>query len=454
MSERYQRLFLLPQNLYVSAAPVIISAGALLKDIQTGKILAQIKLQNINKKRIKALTVKIKPLDTIGNPLGEEVEYQYLDLTAERDAFFGQKVPIPLPDDATRAFSIIVSEVIFADNSIWTSTPEAWRQLSTPVSLEQALENLELANQYRIQYGKDCKYLLKSEKDLWYCPCGALNHTEETTCHSCKKDFSVLSSLDLDFLKNESDKRLTAEQEKAAKQKIEEEKQRELMNIQFKKGVKIAIPILIVAGVVTFVGIQKQKEAHKYEDAYVQATQLLESKKYSEAAETFKMLSNINYDDSSDKALCAEFANQLEISLLGTSSDKLPEDISCIQSAIDLYEDFAPYCGEYRCIENPNYTLHSDFQLTYNNNIRWIPEISAESQMKIPGSNYIFYADPKILNDHSGQFENAGITQTHKGYYASIEFKNGDIFYTLTEGGFKESSVAKTLETRHYKKIK
>ena len=45
MEERYTRLFSLPENLYSAGAPVMIAAGALLKDNQTGKVLAQLKAE-------------------------------------------------------------------------------------------------------------------------------------------------------------------------------------------------------------------------------------------------------------------------------------------------------------------------------------------------------------------------------------------------------------------------
>ena len=93
MGERYARLFSLPENLYAAGAPVVIAAGALLKDNQTGKVLAQLKIQNIGDKSVKAATVRIVPLDTVGKPLGETVNYQYLDLNAARDTDFGQKGP-------------------------------------------------------------------------------------------------------------------------------------------------------------------------------------------------------------------------------------------------------------------------------------------------------------------------------------------------------------------------
>ena len=40
MSERYSKLYVLPENLYAEGSPVIIAAGALLKDNQTGRVVA------------------------------------------------------------------------------------------------------------------------------------------------------------------------------------------------------------------------------------------------------------------------------------------------------------------------------------------------------------------------------------------------------------------------------
>ena len=45
MSERYAKLSHLPENLYMEGSPVIIAAGALLKDNQTGRVIAQLKLR-------------------------------------------------------------------------------------------------------------------------------------------------------------------------------------------------------------------------------------------------------------------------------------------------------------------------------------------------------------------------------------------------------------------------
>lgn len=77
MSERYSKLFTLPPNLYSEGAPVVIAAGALLKDNETGKVLAQLKIQNISDKPIKAVTVKLAPgpISDFGGALVSVVVY-------------------------------------------------------------------------------------------------------------------------------------------------------------------------------------------------------------------------------------------------------------------------------------------------------------------------------------------------------------------------------------------
>lgn len=129
MSERYLKLFSLEENLYIPGSPVLIAASALLKDMQTGRILGQLKLQSISNQEIKAATVELLPLDTTGNPLGDAVSHQYLDLTISRDDYWGSNEAILFPDASTRAYIVKVKEVIFLDNSIWSAPSVDWKAL-------------------------------------------------------------------------------------------------------------------------------------------------------------------------------------------------------------------------------------------------------------------------------------------------------------------------------------
>lgn len=108
MAERYSRLFTLPTNLYSEGSPVLIEAGALLRDNVTGGVLAQLKIKSLSSKVIKAMTVGIIPCDIAGRRLSDAVMHQYLDMNFGRDSEFGQKNAIALPDPATRSFKVYV----------------------------------------------------------------------------------------------------------------------------------------------------------------------------------------------------------------------------------------------------------------------------------------------------------------------------------------------------------
>lgn len=386
MSERYTRLFSLPENLYSVGAPVVIAAGALLKDNQTGKVLAQLKIQNISDKAVKAATVSIAPMDTVGKPLGEAVSYQYLDLNAGRDAEFGQKSPVALPDAATRAFSASVSEVIFVDNTVWTASETVWEPLSAPVSLEQAFDDKELVTQYRIKYGENCKCIFKREKDLWRCACGALNHENERLCHKCQKEAAVLAALDLDDLKASKDKRLEIAKQKAAEEKA-------VAEAKSKKNRKLAMiiaPIVvaaIVAGVLVSGSMQKSA-------AYDEAVALMEAGHYEEAITAFEALGN--YKDSVEMVGAAQ-NNIAEsqylhaLSLIDNGEYEQAKDEFLLLAA-ENYKDSADIAG----------TLNQELQVYHNlleGSPDWVDNYDATMEMAksaIANNKYINYDDEYV----------------------------------------------------------
>lgn len=243
MSERYSKLFALTGNLYTGGSPVMIAAGALLKDNLSGQILAQLKLCNINIKTIKAATVLVAPLDTAGKPLGEPIIHQYLDLHTGRDEDFGQKVPIVLPNPVTRSFAVSVTEVIFSDNSIWNDANAAWKPLRSPRPLDAMGD---LAKQFRTEYGSGCKNLLLEQQDLWYCVCCALNRREETCCHKCHRILSNLKAIDLDDLLERKEKRFAQEQMEAEQAISKYGKSREIAAIIF----VIVMALIIISALV------------------------------------------------------------------------------------------------------------------------------------------------------------------------------------------------------------
>ena len=289
MAERYSRVFSLAENLYTEGAPLLLAAGALLKDTQSGKLVAQLKLKAIGAKAIRAATVRLVPLDSADRPLGEALSYDYLDLNAERDAEFGAKNPIPLPQSSARAFTAAVTEVIFADKSTWTGPEAPWEPLAAAETPEHALKDAELAKQYRLRFGADTVRMPAAEKDLWFCACGAVNGQAEENCHRCGKARGELLALDPEELKAARDRRLAQERaaREAAEQKAAEERAvAQVKAKKTKKALAITLPILflLVAG---FFLATKVLIPNSH---YNKALALAEAGQYEEAIAAFEAL--------------------------------------------------------------------------------------------------------------------------------------------------------------------
>lgn len=193
MSERYTKVFSLEENLYSAETPVLISAGALTKDNQAGKVFAQLRLQNIDNKfrNIIALKVAITTFDPAGNILESSKEYQYLDLNVSRGSEFGAKQAISLNNPSARSFSVSVTEVVFSEGTPWTGTKQEWVTLGKQKTLEDSL-GTEMAEQYRRDTFSDAKYELFARHGVWMCACGALNIVGESTCCHCHNNEGVL----------------------------------------------------------------------------------------------------------------------------------------------------------------------------------------------------------------------------------------------------------------------
>lgn len=327
MSERYTRLFALEENLYSDGSPVVISAGALLKDNQTGAVLAQLKIRNIGGKTIKAAAVRITCFDTVGKPLEGTAEKEYLDLTAGRDEEFGQKSLVSLPDTSARSFSVAVTWVAFSDNTVWNASEEELSALPKQDSLSEVFGDEELVKQYRLKYGAGIKSFPRKYKDLWFCACGAFNHPDEEVCHVCGQKLAALLPFDAEALKAEKDKRLQKEaderrraEEQANAAAAEKAARAKKAAQKAKKIVAIVIPV--VCACVAFVFLltqviipkQKYNEAMRLIDAgeYDAAYEMLEKLGNTEAIAANKYNRAMEYIDAQDYETAWELLDGLE----------------------------------------------------------------------------------------------------------------------------------------------
>ena len=209
MSERYSRLFTLEPDLYSKGAPIVISAGALLKDNLTGNIVAQLKLTSIDPKTIIAVKVRISPYDSAKRPLDDPFDFDYLDLSVRRDMEFGKNTPIPLPNSTARIFKAKVIEVTFSNCTVWNDKESDWSSIPSP----QSIEDKNLLEQYRIRYGNMTKNLPLVHNGIWICSCGSINHLREQECHLCLNSLQKQLDCDMAELEADKEKRLAKEEE-------------------------------------------------------------------------------------------------------------------------------------------------------------------------------------------------------------------------------------------------
>ena len=328
MSERYSRVYTLPKLLHEPDAPVIIMAGALLRDNKDNCILAQLKIRNICPKIIKAVTVEILSEDTAGRPLNEKISYDYLDLYVQRDQEFGSQNAIRLNESSARSFDAIVREIVFSDRTVWTSKGVMWKQLPSTRTLQDYLVEASLIRQFRIHYGEKAEVKPTMADGIWQCTCGTWNLNEEAKCHNCNTSLEQLLACDLQELREERDARLEKEriereeferrqreekerreaEERAAREERERmaEKKREIRAKQKKKAlISIGIVLACISCIAFAIVLVKVIiPNNKYHSAMV----LYKSGKYDEAVSAFNALNG--YKDSAEKMIECEEAKK------------------------------------------------------------------------------------------------------------------------------------------------
>lgn len=341
MAERFSRLFLLDEETYASGSPVLIAAGALLKDSVTDSIVAQLKFQNLSNQSVIAVKIKLRAYDVAGNEIPGVDDYQYLDLNVRTGECWGADKAIILPEAGTRSFSVEQIGILFSGKSTWEIT-DFTDSISLPkgVSLERELTEPELVSQYRIAVNQCAKYVPTMYGQVWRCSCGAINRND--LCHSCHAAKSlVFSEFDVSTLSEKVKERLAQQQSEEAEKK----KQRQKQARTFKKLAATGIPVILLGlifalWIVPYViepnsrysnacalveagqfdeAIEAFESLGDYRDApvqikatqYAKADALAEAGRTDEAEELFKALGD--YEDSPDRVNAIRYARALSL---------------------------------------------------------------------------------------------------------------------------------------------
>ena len=203
MSERFDKIFSLTDNLYTQGSPIVIRASALLKDKESSWLIAQLKLCNISNRTVKSVRVELNLLDSVGREIGAPITFDYLDLCATRGADFGTQTPIKIDTPTARSYTVKVIEVGFTDNTVWNNDGKVWGRFSAPRSIESVLNNDIAVRGYKAIFGTNANKELCEHFDLWICACGEINHSDEERCYRCNASREELKSTSVDELINE-----------------------------------------------------------------------------------------------------------------------------------------------------------------------------------------------------------------------------------------------------------
>ena len=393
-------VFELPGNLYTEGSPVVISSGLLMKDEQTSRVFAKLTFQSINSKPIIAARVCIHPMDAAGRSLGDDVEYDYLDLNVNIDESFGKTLVIPMPNASTREFTVEVREVIFADKSVWSWDNNVWEPMP---SHETDIGDAELRKQYQLHFGKKAIYKALRYKDLWLCSCGAINKNEQETCRICSNRIEDLLSCDWDELAVERNQRLEIENKDREAKEAAERAAAEAASKKKQKTISIVVPALIICIAVLLI-ITKDIIPNIN---YSRAKKLLDTEQYQEAIAAFEALND--YKDSKKQLYIARVAKaraeriareaQIEAERIAREAQIEAANALAYENAEALFAD-----GDFDGAINAFLELGN-----YRDSISKIEEVKAAKSESI-------YVSALALAD-GGQYEKAMTTLKELGSY-------------------------------------
>lgn len=119
--------------------PVEVSAGVLLREEESKKILVQLKLKNVSTKSIQNVTVSISAHDSKGRSIKNNTIFTYQNITAPVNTYFGDRMPIFLDDGNVSFFDVDIISVNYSDGT-------SWNKLNTQIK-ENAKELKESAKE-------------------------------------------------------------------------------------------------------------------------------------------------------------------------------------------------------------------------------------------------------------------------------------------------------------------
>ena len=270
MKKKNSQVFVLENIPYTAGAPVVITSGCLVKDGGSGRLRCQLEMACVNDDPIRAVTVLITPTDADGEALGPAQKQRFTGLSVRKDGTISGKTEALLNSREASAFRAEAVEAAFADGRVWQAEEGAERLLAPPMqTLEEAYGDEEMADQFRIRFGDDCRYLPWEGEAIWYCTCGTVNVSAEARCRRCRRVRKALTRVNTAELRKETDRR--RDREKHSEEETDGKKK-----IRISPWAVIPAAVIVMAAM-AFLLFGSGKIFQRWEDATAAPTEKVEA---------------------------------------------------------------------------------------------------------------------------------------------------------------------------------
>jgi len=222
------------------SVPVALVASSLLTYSNAPGVGVLLEFQNLTDKTITQLYFSLSAAAADGREVRRTDNLSFLNLSVGCGETFGLDYMVRLPEPEIRNYKIIISRIVFADDTVWeNTTDEPFAPLPKP-TLPSSLGEMESVYR-KITPEKAQRFLAESHGSWWRCGCGQINLDHTKPCIMCA---TPLETLLLAVNPEELELRKTAfdDEEKAAQ--LNEARQRRNMLFFI---AAIGVLILVVA---------------------------------------------------------------------------------------------------------------------------------------------------------------------------------------------------------------
>lgn len=182
------------ETLLFPGGRVLMEDCSVIRDEKTGRNYVRFRFRQFSEKHLAAMLIDVACSDPWGNETERLTNVQFNDLNVNEKTPFGQTSPVPLTDENSRRFSVVLRQLAYKDGSI-LSPEETGEPLQSKTKLEDHFSRDALLEQYRKETAPAAVYLPFEQKSVRSCCCGALYRSSEDRCPVCGVGFDASVSL-------------------------------------------------------------------------------------------------------------------------------------------------------------------------------------------------------------------------------------------------------------------